>query len=68
MTLLDHEDALSSARQVVSGDEAVRARADHDGVEPPPVATHVPSFRMRIAASRPDAPMMPPPGCVPEPH
>ena len=62
-TLLDHEDALAGPCQIMGGHEAVSSCADHDRV-----VLHVPSFRMRIAASRPDAPMIPPPGCVPDPH
>ena len=64
---LDDEHPSAGAREKMRGDETVDARADHDrvvarlGHRPPP------SLRIRRAASRPDAPMMPPPGCVPEP-
>ena len=34
----------------------------------PHARAHAPSFRIVSAASRPGAPMMPPPGWVPEPH
>ena len=60
--LLDDENTFSRPREIVGGREAVGSGADHDRV-----VIHAPSWRMRIAASRPDAPMIPPPGCVPEP-
>ena len=62
---LDNEYAAAGAREVVRGDETVYAGADHDRV----VARlrHRPSLKIRSAARRPDAPMMPPPGCVPDP-
>ena len=63
MALLDDEDVLARPGEVVRGDEAIRPGADDERV-----VAHLPSFRMRIAARRPEAPMMPPPGCVPEPH
>ncbi len=65
LMLLHDDDTLAGTREVVRGDETVRAGANDDRVVA--LIAHVPSFRMRIAASRPEAPMIPPPGCVPEP-
>ena len=52
--------------EIESRDQSVMARADDDGVG------HgyffAVSLMMRMAAFRPGAPMMPPPGCVAEPH
>ena len=58
-------------REIKCGDERVVAAADDDDFTrrrhgqffPFPV-----SFKISSAARRPDAPMMPPPGCVAEPH
>jgi hypothetical protein len=52
---------------VGSGRQAVRAAADDDRVQ---CLRHgqAPRARISSAASRPDAPMIPPPGCVPAPH
>ena len=60
------EDERTSSRfgQVVRCDQAVMAPADDDRV----VHRYLPSERIRMAAFRPGAPMMPPPGCVAEPH
>ena len=46
--------------------EPVRTRADHDGVVF--LRRHRPILKISRAASRPDAPMIPPPGWVPAPH
>jgi hypothetical protein len=39
-----------------------------DERERPEVAQAAPSFRMRFAAFAPGPPVIPPPGCAPEPH
>ena len=39
-----------------------------DQRERPGLAQPVPSFRIRLAAFAPGPPVMPPPGCAPEPH
>ena len=69
---LQHHDLLVRLREVRRGDEAVVAGADHDGVDPRRhQAARRPfffSFRYSSAAIRPGAPMMPPPGCVADPH
>ena len=61
--LLEHQHLAPRARQRVCRDEAVAPRADDDRV-----GRHAPSPSIASAARRPDAPMMPPPGCVPAPH
>ena len=60
---LHHQHALARTREGVRRDQAIRTRADDDRV-----VTHRPFFKTVIAPRRPDAPMIPPPGCVPEPH
>ena len=67
--LLDDEHPFARAREVVRRHEAVGTGADHDRVVARLTGrAHLPSLRMRSAARRPEAPMIPPPGCVPEPH
>ncbi len=68
---LEHQHPAPGLAEVGGGGEPVVARADDDRVEPlrrhaalPPV--RVPSSSS--AAIRPGAPMIPPPGCVAEPH
>ena len=60
------ENAESGPAKVGGGDEAVVARSDYDGIVPHRHRGRSP--RIRNAASRPDAPVIPPPGWVPEPH
>ena len=62
---LEHERLQSGFCQIERGREAVVAGADDDDAahRPAPV-----SFRMRCAALRPGAPMIPPPGWVADPH
>src|SRR5688572_22909134 len=71
--LLDHNGAQATLRQPRRTGEPIDAAADYDRI----VAAmrsrrHLwhqwPSFRMRSAAFLPGAPMMPPPGCVADPH
>src|SRR5262249_55546909 len=61
--LLHEEDLLSAPSEQVRRDQRVDARSDDDGVE-----AHARFPRIAAAALRPEAPMTPPPGCVPEPH
>src|SRR5690606_27170647 len=60
---VDDGDCAACAREVMRRYELVRARSDDDGsrlqLAPPSTAE---------AALRPEAPMTPPPGCVPDPH
>src|SRR5579862_9105548 len=69
-----HEGFESSLGQIKRGDEAVVASADDDdialrvSVRRHAYAAPLMSFRISSAASRPFAPMIPPPGCVAEPH
>src|SRR5579862_3352532 len=69
-----HEGFESSLGQIKRGDEAVVASADDDdialrvSVRRHAYAAPLMSFRISSAASRPFAPMIPPPGCVADPH
>ncbi len=63
---LEHQRLHASARQHGRGDQAVVPRSDDDDVVRR--AHHFCSARMRAAALRPGAPMIPPPGCVADPH
>ena len=69
---LQQRDVPAGLRQVRRGDQAVVAAADDDHAFRRHHATCFPprffSFRYSSAAMRPGAPMMPPPGCVAEPH
>ncbi len=69
---LQQRDVLAGLRQVRRGDQAVVAAADDEHALLRHQATCFPprffSFRYSSAAMRPGAPMMPPPGCVAEPH
>src|SRR4029077_10323995 len=73
LVALEHEDLLTGLREMGGRDEAVVAAADQDDVELllRHQAARRPFFfslRYSRAAMRPGAPMMPPPGCVAEPH
>ena len=63
VTCLQHDRLHAGLRQVEGRDQPVVSPADHDRRLHRRL-----SARMRIAAFRPGAPMMPPPGCVAEPH
>ncbi len=75
---LEDEDPLPRLREIRAGDEAVVPPADDHHVVAGHQATALPArwrsraflcvFRTSSAAMRPGAPMMPPPGCVAEPH
>src|SRR5690606_21542801 len=58
---LDHDRAQTGAREQRRADEPVGSGADHHGPCRHPLSTI-------SAALRPGAPMMPPPGCVADPH
>ncbi len=62
---LDEERAAAALGGERRRGQAVVAGADDDDVV---VAHSSPDSRRAPAASCPGAPMMPPPGCVPEPH
>ncbi len=77
---LEHERLPSGLRKIEGGDERVVAASDDDclthfpirrqesgGLLPPAYFLEV-SLMIRIAAFRPGAPMMPPPGWVADPH
>ena len=67
----EHERLESSLRQIKSGDQPVVTAADDDDI-PLAIGRHyaapLTSLRISSAARRPFAPMMPPPGCVADPH
>src|SRR5208282_6539485 len=71
---LEDERLESSFGQIEGGDEAVVASADDDDIAGAvrlrrhSYAAPLMSLRISSAASRPFAPMMPPPGCVADPH
>src|SRR5581483_4356653 len=77
---LEHKRFQSRLGEIVCSDQTVVAGADDDyGIHKLSVfsegrtqnsklKTQNLSFRIAIAAFRPLAPMMPPPGCVAEPH
>ncbi len=60
---LDDERAEPALREHRGGHQTIRPRADQDDVVP-----HRLCPRIRSAAFLPGAPMMPPPGCVADPH
>src|SRR5688500_16790082 len=64
ITALEHQHPPALFCQQRRGGNAVGAGTDHDRV----VAVHDEAPRISSAASRPPAPIIPPPGCVPEPH
>ena len=65
VTPLQHEHLVTGPREVCGCDETVVPRPDDDGVVED--AHRGVSARIRSAAKRPDAPVMPPAGWVPEP-
>src|SRR5579862_7501019 len=59
----------SSFREIERGDESVVTAADDDHIAGlRHQAAPLMSLRISSAAKRPGAPMIPPPGCVAEPH
>src|SRR5277367_2828778 len=65
----EDEGLVAFFREVEGGDERVVAAAENYDVALRGHAQLLPvSLRISRAASRPGAPMMPPPGCVAEPH
>ena len=73
--LIQHLAKLPAAKQIPTlgvclGHQAIGAGANDDRIETPirhGNGSHA-RFTISSAAMRPDAPMMPPPGCVPDPH
>ena len=66
---LEDERLVAFFREIERSDESVVAAAENDDVALRGHAQLLPeSFRISRAARRPGAPMMPPPGCVAEPH
>jgi len=81
---LEHERLESSFREIESSDQTIMAGANDDDVvclcqcsesicsvlsgRAAPYSLNYVSFKISIAALRPLAPMMPPPGCVADPH
>ena len=66
---LEDQRLQSLLREIERGDQRVVPAADnHDVARSRHVQCFPLSFRISSAASRPGAPMMPPPGCVAEPH
>ena len=63
---LEEQHAQAGAAELRGRHEAVCPGADHGDVVGG--GAHAAAFKISSAASRPDAPMMPPPGCVPAPH
>ena len=66
LATLDHDRLEAALREERRRGEPVRAAADHDDVGLHRAAPT--SFSTSSAASRPGAPMIPPPGCVADPH
>ncbi len=70
----EHERLESSFGQIEGGDQTVVSATDDDDVArfghlaSSGHQAAFPSFRISSAARRPGAPMMPPPGCVADPH
>ena len=62
-SFLHDENLLAAPSEQMRRDQRVDAGSDDDGVE---AQARFP--RIAAAALRPEAPMTPPPGCVPEPH
>src|SRR5439155_7803976 len=66
---LEHQHATPAPGQVGRADQAVVSRSDHDGVVAAGRGAHRRAvLRTSPAASRPGAPMIPPPGCAEDPH
>jgi hypothetical protein len=70
LATLKHERRKTGPRQVRGGDETVVPASDDDDSRLARHYTfpHFRSFKSLTAALRPGAPMIPPPGCVAEPH
>ena len=67
---LDHQRFVSRLGQIKRRDQPIVTAANDDDValRPHSYAAPLMSFRISSAARRPFAPMMPPPGCVADPH
>jgi hypothetical protein len=69
----EDERLVSGFGEIKGGDQPVVAAADDDDIAgslwfAAIYAAPLMSFRISSAARRPGAPMMPPPGCVADPH
>src|SRR5438552_2619997 len=65
---LEHQRLESRLGQIERGNESVVSPANDDNSFSRSGHQRVPSPRMAFAAFNPGAPMMPPPGCVADPH
>ncbi len=65
---VEHHHIAAGTRQGMCGDELVCAGTQNDRAGHDRVRAHASSRRIARAALRPDAPITPPPGCVPAPH
>ena len=66
LTALQHKRLQPAFREITRGDQTVVTTTDDDDVVLQTVFFQ--SFNNCKAPLRPGAPMMPPPGCVAEPH
>ena len=66
----EHQRLEARLRQIEGGDQSVVTAADDDDValSRPWLGRSLDVFQNSSAARRPVAPMMPPPGCVADPH
>ena len=69
---LQHQRLVSGLRQIKRGYQSVVAAADNHHIALVPFRRHIGgslmSFKISKADRRPGAPMIPPPGCVADPH
>src|SRR5207248_6636098 len=69
LATLEYDGFVAGFGEIKRGDQAVVSGADdHHRVLRHQMRPPFQSLRICCAASRPGAPMMPPPGCVAEPH
>ena len=75
LAALDNQRFVSCLSQIEGGNQAVVPATDNDNIAlaRPALVWHVQaapflSFRISSAAKRPLAPIIPPPGCVADPH
>ena len=67
-TPLEYQRSETGLREIARGHQSVVARSDDDDSRSPAHHQLFHSRRIFFAALRPGAPMMPPPGCVADPH
>jgi hypothetical protein len=63
---LEEERLAPGLCEIERSDQSIVPGSDHHHIVPSHFRAV--SFKIRIAAFRPGAPMIPPPGCVAEPH